>query len=207
MGFRYFFGNRDRYFRMGWLSFVFFFFITSIVIFSYLIFQGSDKFIAGTDFVAFATGARIIQAGKGEFLYDLELQHSFQDEIIYPLDTSAPLYFKLPPFVGLVFLPLLFLSFDQAYLIFLLANILTIVLVLIIARRLFPRLMNLKYWFLLVFAYFPVVHSMMLGQLSIFLLFLYMIFYQLFLKITLNHYASHVVSSFKISSITFIESV
>lgn len=166
---------------MGWLSFVFFFFTTSVVIFSYLIFQDSDKFVAGTDFVSYVTGSLMIISGNGKEIYDEVLQNSFQNQLIFPLVTEGTLLVKVPPFVSLAFLPLTFFSLESAFKIFVVINVLLLVVGIVSLGRIFSEVKKIKFWYLVPFGYFPVVHAIILGQLSVVLLLLFLVVFKFLL--------------------------
>jgi hypothetical protein len=101
------------------------------------------------DFLAFYTGALIVQRGQGHALYDLELQASTQESLM-----SEPAIARLqqqvrvrvlpflnPPFVALLFVPLTRLALPQAYalwLIICLGMLVSLVAVLTISMSAWP---------------------------------------------------------------------
>jgi hypothetical protein len=119
------------------------------------------------DFSNFYTAGKIVRAGLGNRLYDLALQTKVQAQFseASALNGRALPYMR-PPFEALLFLPLSYLSFPLAYVIWVLFSI---TLVGATAAYLRPRISGLASipWWLYYPAYFsfyPIVYGFVLGQ-------------------------------------------
>jgi hypothetical protein len=129
------------------------------------------------DFTIFYTAAHIVHSGQGARLYDDHLQGNFQASFS-PRGTElrgSLLPYNHPPFEALLFVPLAGFSYLDAYLIWLAINI---VLVCALPFLLRPCLRNLQsispwLWLLAGFSFFPIFVSLIKGQDSVLLLFLY----------------------------------
>jgi hypothetical protein len=119
------------------------------------------------DFSNFYGAGKIVQAGLGDRLYDLALQTKVQDQFseASAVNNRALPYMR-PPFEALLFLPLSYLSFPLAYVIWVLFSV---ALVGATAAFLRPRISGLAAipWWLYYPAYFsfyPIVYGFILGQ-------------------------------------------
>lgn len=83
------------------------------------------------DFTAFYTGGALIRDSHGSQLYDLELQTTYQKEILQSNSfQDGVLPFNYPPYVAFLFLPLSYFPLKTAYYIWLLFQvILTVILI------------------------------------------------------------------------------
>ena len=82
--------------------------IVTGLVFSVL-FKATATNALGSDFVSFLTGASVIRAGKGNQLYDLVTQFSFQQALLaQEISTDFLLPFRNLPFVAFFFLPFLY---------------------------------------------------------------------------------------------------
>lgn len=69
------------------------------------------------DFAAFYTAAKLLQRGHASGLYDLKVQWSVQQEFASTVSIrNGPLPYIRPPFQAIVFLPLAYLDYQQAFL-------------------------------------------------------------------------------------------
>lgn len=127
------------------------------------------------DFTVFYTAARILREGRGTHLYDPAVQHLVQDEFTSnPLIRRGPLPFIHPPFEAVAFVPLTFLPYPAAFVVWDLVNLGMLVEVGRILRSSTGLLREIPLWILiLVFlAFFPVFATFHQGQDSILLLLL-----------------------------------
>src|SRR5215813_8759914 len=79
------------------------------------------------DFVIYYTGAEIVNAGKASELYDLNVQQMYQDKFKFPNQPWLVQPFNHAPYELLLFLPLARFSYQSAYIIWLVFNILLLV--------------------------------------------------------------------------------
>jgi hypothetical protein len=124
------------------------------------------------DFTAFYCGARMIRAGEGSRLYDLQLQYQTQLSFAPHVDIrEAALPYNHPPFEALLFLPLAYLNFFPAYLAWSLLNVTMLWVVVALVRKTFGEVASLAGWFLfLAVAGFPPVATVLMhGQDSVLL--------------------------------------
>lgn len=103
------------------------------------------------DFTAFYHGAEMVRAGQAAQLHDLH-----------------------PPFEQLLFVPLTYLNYFSAYVVWSVLNIVMLVLSLVMVRKAFPETERLSPLFLVlsVSAFAPVVRTLIQGQDSVLLLLL-----------------------------------
>ena len=123
------------------------------------------------DFVLYYSGAKIINDGNGAQLYDLEVQRKYQKEfgVGYRRDQALP--FNHPPYELLVLLIPAKFSFPVAHALWAAVNTLLLAVVLL---RLFP-FVEARHRFLfglMLFAYFPTITALKMGQDSIITIFL-----------------------------------
>ena len=122
------------------------------------------------DYVIFYTGAQIVRDGDASKLYDLSRQREYQDRFAVPIRAGA-LPFNHPAYELLWHIPLTFLSYIDAYVIW---NVVNVGLLLGLARWFVPRdRADVKVMFLLMmFGFYPVLAVFLHGQDSILLMFL-----------------------------------
>jgi hypothetical protein len=122
------------------------------------------------DFVLYYGGAKIINDGKGAQLYDLEVQKEYQKGFgVGYKDRDLP--FNHPPYELLVLLIPVKFSFPVAHALWAAMNISLLAVILL---RLFP-FVDARYRFLFVlmlFAYFPTITALKMGQDSVITTFL-----------------------------------
>src|SRR5687767_9741279 len=80
------------------------------------------------DFLIFYTGAEIVNAGKGQDLYDLNLQQTHQEKFKLSRKAWSVLPFNHAPYELLPFLPLAKLSFQTAHLIWSIISVVFLIL-------------------------------------------------------------------------------
>lgn len=122
------------------------------------------------DYVIFYTGAQIVRDGAASKLYDLSRQREYQDKFAVPIRAGA-LPFNHPAYELLWHIPLTFLSYIDAYVVW---NVINVGLLLGLARWFVPRdRSDLRLMFLLMmFGFYPVLAVFLHGQDSILLTFL-----------------------------------
>ena len=123
------------------------------------------------DFVLYYSGAKIINDGNGAQLYDLEVQREYQKEFGggYRRDRALP--FNHPPYELLALLIPAKFSFPVAHALWAAVNTLLLAVILL---RLFP-FVEARHWFLfalMLFAYFPTITALKMGQDSVLTTFL-----------------------------------
>ena len=128
------------------------------------------------DFSIFYTGAKIIRSGHASQLYDLSTQAHYQTSPTYQV---RPLPFDHPAYELLLFLPLAFVPFGVAYLVWGFASF---VFAWIASRLLAPHLGNFPkpawLWaFAVIMASFPLVWAIAQGQDSVLLLLVFALVY------------------------------
>jgi hypothetical protein len=129
------------------------------------------------DFTIFYTAAKILQQGDGSRLYDDDLQKNVQTAFsARGLELrGSVLPYNHPPFEALLFLPLAHFSYLTAYLLWLGINLALLATLPLILRPHLPGLRDLPIflWMLASLAFFPIFASLIKGQDSVLLLFLY----------------------------------
>jgi hypothetical protein len=122
------------------------------------------------DYVIFYTGAQIVRDGAANELYDLSRQREYQDRFNVPIRAGA-LPFNHPAYELLWHIPLTFLSYIDAYIVW---NVINVGLLLGMARWFLPRnRSDLRLMFLLMmFGFYPVLVVFLHGQDSILLTYL-----------------------------------
>jgi len=127
------------------------------------------------DFTVFYTAARILREGRGAQLYDSRVQHAVQREFTSnPLIRRGPLPFIHPPFEAVAFVPLTFLPYPVAFVVWDLVNLGMLVGVALIlgTSASLLRKIPLSIPILAFLAFFPVFATFHQGQDSILLLLL-----------------------------------
>jgi hypothetical protein len=138
-----------------------------------VLFRSIPTALAGfADFRSFYTAGFMVRSGYAHQLYDYHLQERLQN-LVAPQNSGLP--FIYPAYASLLFVPLSFLSYRAAYLLFLAMNLLLLWLSARLMRDSLPHLAGL--WpplpSALFFCFFPVAVALMQGQTSILLLALY----------------------------------
>lgn len=154
----------------------------SVVSLSFVFFIYRDEFlgtsnIVYSDYSAFLTGGEIVRKGLGSDLYNLDLQVQFQNQLTGQRTLGVFYPFLTPPITALIFVPLSLLGYETGYLIYVVFNLVLGVGVLVFLSRIFPEVKKYKYWFLLPVAYFPFAYIVVVGQISLILLFIILSIY------------------------------
>jgi hypothetical protein len=154
--------------------------LISLFLAIYVVFLGfiyvDKNFVAGTDFISFRIGAKILISQDRLSMYDTSVQKEFQKERV---DLGGTLLaYKNPPPLAAVFIPFAHLSPVAGYRIFLIFNILVLILaVFILVKQFFPK-QDLLYY-LIPFVFWPVILTLFTGQISILLLILFICLYSI----------------------------
>jgi glycosyl transferase family 87 len=125
------------------------------------------------DFTVYYTAGKILREGRGRQLYDAHVQEAVQREFATNSDIRrGPLPYIHPPLEALLFLPLTFLPYGKA---FVLWNVLNLGMLFAIARLVRRDLSALQQvsiweWVLALLAFFPVFANFLQGQDAILLL-------------------------------------
>lgn len=128
------------------------------------------------DFTIYYTAGTILRQGTGRNLYDdakqFEVQKQFAPQVATRL---GALPFNHPPFEALLFLPLTWLSYEAAYLVWMLANLAMLTALPILLRPHVPLLARWPAlaWTGLSLIFFPIFFALLQGQDAILLMFLY----------------------------------
>ncbi|HXH48500.1 MAG TPA: glycosyltransferase family 87 protein [Terriglobia bacterium] len=135
-----------------------------------------DALKGSADFSIFYTAAKMIQHGQGAQLYDIAAQGRMESAL-YPKVTTrgGTLIYDHPPFEALLYLPLAYVSYATAYIIWL---VISILLLLLAVRLLSPCMTEIKAaWaplpILLFLSSFPVFVGLLQAQDSILLLLIF----------------------------------
>jgi hypothetical protein len=127
------------------------------------------------DFTVFYTAATILRDGRGHQLYDEHVQYEVQVKSVGQIATRrGPLPYIHPPFEALIFVPLSWLPYPQAFAVWDLLNLVALCGVALLLRRSVDTLRLIPPWqFVSVcLAFFPVFDCFLQGQDSILLLLL-----------------------------------
>jgi len=127
------------------------------------------------DFTVFYTAATMLRSGLGHQLYDEHAQYEVQEKAVGRIPSRhGPLPYIHPPFEALIFLPLTFLPYPQAFAVWDLLNVVALSGVAFLLRRSVNTLRLIPPWEFvgLALAFFPVFTCFLQGQDSILLLLL-----------------------------------
>jgi len=129
------------------------------------------------DFTIFYTGARLLRTGQASNLYDLGTQYRMQQSFTNVPTRLGPLPFNHPPFEAFFFIPLTFLTYWPAYLLWTTLNLMMVAVSVVLLRRHFsvfagvsPLVMGLG-----TTAFFPVAIGVVQGQDILFMLLLFVL--------------------------------
>jgi len=128
------------------------------------------------DFTVFYTGAKIVREGLSRRMYDAAVQNQVQKEFAGSINSRrGPLPYIHPPFEALLFLPLTWLPYRYAFLVWDLLNVVALFGVSLILRHHLKALRAVPPWefVLCSLAFFPVFATFLQGQDSILLLLLF----------------------------------
>jgi hypothetical protein len=128
------------------------------------------------DFSTFYTAGKIVQRGQGHQLYDWGVQTQVQSEFsrTAALRNRALPYMR-PPYEALLFLPLSYLSYPRAYVVWVLLNMLLVGLTAAFLRSRIPDLPTIQWWlyYPAVFSFCPIAFGFLMGQDSALMLLLF----------------------------------
>jgi len=159
--------QRHRGFKLFFIPVLFFSFVGQVAV---VLTQLDDIRAGYFDFVLYYSAARIFNEGKGAELYDLRVQREYQKGFgVAKNDRDLP--FNHLPFELLALLIPAKFSFPAAHLIWAVLNMLLLAIVLL---RLFPFIEtgNRSLLALMMFAYFPTLTALKMGQDSVLTTFL-----------------------------------
>ncbi|HEV2245351.1 MAG TPA: glycosyltransferase family 87 protein [Terriglobia bacterium] len=157
--------------------FLFAFFSFLLLFHLMLFWHAKDDALKGSaDFSAFYSAVRMVRSGQGPQLYDIAAQGRMQS-VLYPKVTtrSGTLIYDHPPFEALLYLPLAYVSYAAAYIIWIVFSVLILLLT---VRLLSPYMAELKTaWtplpVLIFLGFFPVFVDLLHAQDSLLLLLVY----------------------------------
>lgn len=152
--------------------------LVSSLVFVFVV--GVEQYVYRSDFVSFVNGAQIIAKGEGERLYNLELQRENQLIVTAPHNQMVLLPYRNPPVLALLFVPFVFFHLTIAYKIFTFVLIITTLVFMGVSAKLFENLKT-SYWLMLPFLFYPSIVAIFAGQISMFILLIYLFTY-FFLK-------------------------
>jgi len=136
-----------------------------------------DRVVAGYgDFAHFYASALIVRKGQGEKLYDYSTQKDVQHELFSQVEIrTEPMVFNHPAYETLMWVPLAFLPYPTAIIVWTIINALMLALLSLYLPRHLPGLRAAfpLPWLLLMFAFYPVIIALIQGQDSIMLFGLY----------------------------------
>jgi len=125
------------------------------------------------DFTSYYSAGRILRAGEQAHLYDIRTQEKVQSEFAAKTGfRHGPLPYIHPPFEAPLFLPLTFLRYGEAFLVWSLINLVLLVLVAFLLRENIASSRRFGIWLLVLAfcAFFPVLANFHQGQDAIVLL-------------------------------------
>ena len=164
-------------------------FFSFLLLFHFMLFwhAAGDALKGSADFSAFYGAVKMVQSGQGAQLYDIAAQGQVQTAL-YPKVTtrSGTLIYDHPPFEVLLYLPLAYVSYPVAYLIWVVFSMMILLLTVLL---LWPYMAELKtVWTplpLLVFlGFFPVFVDLLQAQDSALLL---VVFTLVFISLKKEH--------------------
>ncbi len=132
------------------------------------------------DFSIFYTAGECLQRGLASHLYDLGTQKRLQQEFIPPAKINqGPLPYTHPPFEAPLFVPLVLLPYQTAYLVWNAGSLLLLLGFVLLLRPYLPRLRAKSETipFLAALAFFPVFVCLFEGQDSLLLVFFFALVY------------------------------
>lgn len=149
----------------------------TLVIHALVLWNTKDLILRGyPDFTIYYTAGTMVRNGLGHQLYDPASQFQIQEEFTSGKTTRAgALPFNHPPFEAVIFAPFSYLSYRSAYLSWCAANLVMLSALPFLLRPHIPVFMRLPgpVWSLAGLAFVPVFITLLQGQDSILLLFLY----------------------------------
>ena len=130
------------------------------------------------DFTAFYTAGKILRKGRGAELYRAATQNAVQWEFATDTDIRhGPLPYICPPFEALVFVPLTFLPYPEAFVLWNLLNLGLLFVIALLLRQSLDPLRPIPLWELVLaqLAFFPVFTNFLQGQDGILLLLVFIL--------------------------------
>ncbi|MGA2856272.1 MAG: glycosyltransferase family 87 protein [Candidatus Sulfotelmatobacter sp.] len=130
------------------------------------------------DFTAFYTAGKILREGRGAELYRAATQNAVQWEFATDTDIrQGPLPYICPPFEALVFVPLTFLPYPEAFVLWNLLNLGLLFVIALLLRQSLDPLRPIPLWELVLaqLAFFPVFTNFLQGQDGILLLLVFIL--------------------------------
>jgi len=138
----------------------------SMIFHAAILWESRHKIAAGYgDFIIFYTGAQIVNDGRAKELFKIETQNAYQAKFDVP-QLAWPLPFNHAPYELAVFLPLAYLSYPVAHLVWSGASVMLLILML---RWILPYVNSADNLFIAaaLAAWFPTMEALRLGQDSI----------------------------------------
>lgn len=166
--------------KKGNLQPLLFAFFSFLLLFHLMLFWHAkhDALKGSADFSAFYSAVRMVRSGQGPQLFDIAAQGRMQSAL-YPNVTtrSGTLIYDHPPFEALLYLPLAFVSYPTAYIVWLVFSTMVLLFTL---RLLWPYVAELKaVWAplpaLVLLGFFPVFVDLLQGQDSLLLLLVFVL--------------------------------
>jgi hypothetical protein len=146
------------------------FFIMGMLWMNLLFFLDVREGMRFPDFTIFYTAGKILRQGLGRQLYDKKIQYAVQESFTGHLAFRlGPLPYNHPPFEAPIFVPLTLLSYQQAFAVWDLLNVVALFGVALVLRRSVAALNALPLWKFVVasIAFFPIFACLLQGQDSI----------------------------------------
>jgi hypothetical protein len=140
-------------------------FAALLLILIYGLFGMDLKLIAGTDFVPYFLGAKIISSSLRMKIYDVSTQIKMYNDLLNLPFVANTLFRPFVP-LALIFVPLINLPLTSAYKVFVVANTFLTLLLISALKRQF-HFVERSFVAFLCFTFWPVVVSIVLGQISI----------------------------------------
>lgn len=166
--------------KKGNLHPLLFAFFSFLLLFHLMLFWHAkhDALKGSADFSAFYSAVRMVRSGQGPQLFDIAAQGRMQSALYPNLTTrSGTLIYDHPPFEALLYLPLAFVSYATAYIVWLVFSTMVLLFTL---RLLWPYMAELKaIWaplpVLVLLGFFPVFVDLLQGQDSLLLLLVFVL--------------------------------
>jgi len=130
---------------------------------------------ADPDFTAFYTAGTLLREGRGDQIYNSRAQEEAQQAFATDSDIrQGPLPYIHPPYEALLFLPLTFLPYREAFVVWDALNLGMLLAISLMVRRTLPLLQPIPLWewVLALLAFFPVFATLLQGQDAILMLLL-----------------------------------
>jgi hypothetical protein len=154
-----------------------FYVVGVLVIHLLLVWSARELILKGyPDFTIYYTAGTMVRQGMGHQLYDDRIQFEVQKQFAPQVATRlGALPFNHPPFEALLFVPISWLSYRAAYLLWMVLNLGMVTTLVILLR---PYVPVMTAWSVLVWAgvslaFFPIFFALFQGQDTILLMFLY----------------------------------